>query len=151
MTAPAVTGQQRRLASHGALMLLLGMIYGVYVALVMTEQAPGEPEMALGAHLNALLGSFWLLGMGWSLQFVVLSPRLLRLAVGLTLVGAWSNWILSALKAVSGDLAISFTGAASNDVLFGLRTILVIVPCIVGPAIWVWGLRTPRGESSDSP
>ena len=79
--------------------------------------------------------------MGWSLQFVVLSPRLLQVAVWSTLVGAWANWIISAVKALTGDVAISFAGGGSNDALFAARIVLVIIPCLVGPGLWAWGLR----------
>jgi hypothetical protein len=137
---------QHRLAFHGALMLFAGMVYGLYVALVMTGDLPGHAEIALGAHLNALFGALWLLGMGWSLRFVVLSERLLRIAIWSTLIGAWANWIISALKAFSGDVAISFSGVGSNDVLFAARIFLVIIPCLLGPGLWVWGLHRWRAQ-----
>ena len=141
MTTPFVTRCERRLAFHGALMMFLGMVYGLYVALVMTGAAPGHPEIALGSHLNAIFGALWLLCMGWSLKLTSLSPRLLQLAVRSTLIGAWANWIISALKAFTGDVAISFSGVSTNDALFTARIVLVIIPCLVGPGIWAWGLR----------
>jgi len=132
---------QRNLAFQGALMMALGMVYGLYVALVMTGKAPGHAEIALGSHINALFGSLWLLTMAWSLKFVVLSPPMIRLAIWSTCIGAWANWIVSAIKAVTGDVAIEFSGTGSNDGLFSIRIAFVIVPCLVGPALWAWGLR----------
>ncbi len=130
----------QHLALHGALLLFVGMAYGLYVALVMTGTAPGDPDMALGAHLNALFGALWLLGMGWSLRYVVLSDRLLYVAVVSTLIGAWANFGLSAIKALTGDLAITVSGDATNDVLFVARLVIVVIPCLLGPGLWVWGL-----------
>ena len=28
-----------------------------------------------------------------------------------------------------------------NDVVFVARVLLVVIPSLVGPALWVWGLR----------
>ena len=137
---------RHRLAFHGALMLFLGMVYGLYVALVMTDKVPGHGEIALGSHLNALMGAFWLLGMGWSLAYIKLSDSLLKWCVWMTIVGAWANWIISIFKAFTGDIAIEFTSHWSNNVLFGARALLVIIPCLLGPAIWAWGLRHRPSE-----
>ena len=117
------------------------MIYGLYLVGVMTELVPGNEAMTLGAHINGLMGAFWLLGMGWSLSFVRLSERLLSVAVWMTLAGAWFNFLLAMIKALPGVMAIEFTGNTMNDVVFVARILLVVIPSLVGPALWVWGLR----------
>ena len=132
---------QRRMAFHGALMLLITMVYGLYLVGVMTHIVPGDEAMTLGAHINGLMGAFWVLGMGWSLSHIRLSERLLSTAVWMTLAGAWFNFVLAMLKAIPGVMAIEFTGVVVNDVLFAARVILVVIPSLVGPALWVWGLR----------
>ena len=132
---------QKRMGFHGALMLWITMIYGLYLVGVMTDLVPGNEDMTLGAHINGLMGAFWLLGMAWSLSFVQLSERLLSIAVWMTLAGAWFNFLLAMIKAVPGVMAIEFTGGTVNDVLFAARVLLVVIPSLVGPALWVWGLR----------
>jgi hydroxylaminobenzene mutase len=137
----SVQAWQRRMGFHGALMLWITMIYGLYLVGVMTDLVPGNEAMTLGAHINGLMGAFWLLGLGWSLSFVRLSERLLSIAVWMTLAGAWFNFLLAMIKAVPGVMAIEFTGGAFNDVVFVARLLLVVIPSLVGPALWVWGLR----------
>ena len=122
-------------------MLWVTMIYGLYLVGVMTHLVPGDDDMTLGAHVNGLMGAFWLLGMGWSLRFVRLSERLLNIAVWMTLAGAWFNFLLAMIKALPCVMAIEFTGNTVNDVLFVARILLVVIPSLVGPALWVWGLR----------
>ena len=122
-------------------MLWVTMIYGLYLVGVMTHLVPGDDDMTLGAHVNGLMGAFWLLGMGWSLRFVRLSERLLNIAVWMTLAGAWFNFLLAMFKAVPGVMAIELTGGVINDALFVARVLLVVIPSLVGPGLWVWGLR----------
>ncbi|MDP6933006.1 MAG: hypothetical protein QGG40_08810 [Myxococcota bacterium] len=141
VTSP-VQAMQKRMAFHGALMLWISMIHGLYLVGVMTHLVPGNEAMTLGAHVNGLMGAFWLLGMGWSLRFVQLSERLLGIAVWMTLTGAWFNFLLAMIKAVQGAMAIEFTGDAFNDIVFAARVLLVVIPSLVGPALWVWGMRT---------
>ena len=131
-------------------MLWITMIYGLYLVGVMTELVPGNEDMTLGAHINGLMGAFWLLGMGWSLSFIQLSERLLSVAIWMTLAGAWFNFLLAMIKAVPGVMAIEFTGGAVNDVVFAARVLLVVIPSLVGPALWMWGLRARAASGGDA-
>ena len=45
---------QKRMSFHGALMLWIAMIYGLYLVGVMTDFLPGNEDMTLGAHINGL-------------------------------------------------------------------------------------------------
>lgn len=139
----------RRLAFHGALLLFLGMAYGLVIVGVMTGALPGTPQMTLGAHLNALFGAFWLWGASWSVTHVRLGRRGLRLLYGSTLVGAYANWLIAAAKAIPGAWAIQLTGDRANDLLFLLRIGLVVVPSLVGPGLLAWGLRPKTGATHD--
>ena len=51
-------------------------------------------------------------------------------------------------KALPGVMAIEVTGNTNNDLLFVARILLVMIPSLVGPAPWVWGLRA-RAASGD--
>ena len=144
----SIQSWQKRMAFHGALMLWSTMVYGLYLVGVMTELVPGNEAMTLGAHINGLMGAFWLLGMGWSLSFIQLSEQLLRVAIWMTLAGAWFNFLLAIIKAVPGVMAIEFTGGASNDVIFAARVLLVVIPSLVGPALWFWGLRANSASAT---
>ena len=52
----------RRLAWAGAWLFAVGMVTGVWAAIVLTERVVVQlPRLALAAHLNALLGGLWLI------------------------------------------------------------------------------------------
>jgi hypothetical protein len=137
---------QDRFAFAGALLMALGMAYGLVVVAVMTGASKGDPHMTLGAHLNALFGAIWLWGVGWCAPRCRLGPVGMKVMVTATIVGAYVNWLLSVAKAVPGKPAITLTGDSTNDVLFVLRGVFVVVPSLLGPSLLVWGLRPKRAS-----
>ena len=70
MSDDAKSAAPKVAARNAALLLLVGLLTGGYVSAAMTGKISADPHMALAAHLNCLLGAFWLLGMGWSLPML---------------------------------------------------------------------------------
>ena len=60
---------QRSCAQTASLLMALALLTGLYMSLVAMKVVDAQFHTVLSAHLNALLGCFWLLGVGWSLQF----------------------------------------------------------------------------------
>src|SRR2546425_611716 len=59
----------QRLARAGAWLLTVGMATGVWAGLVLTETIKVPiPRLALAAHLNAILGAFWLIAVASTLD-----------------------------------------------------------------------------------
>ena len=48
--------------------MMLGLFTGVYISMAMTNIIDANVRMVVASHLNALLGGFWMLGVGWLLQ-----------------------------------------------------------------------------------
>lgn len=133
----------RLAARNAAVLLLLGLLTGGFVSAAMTGKVAADPGAALASHLNALLGAFWLLGLGWSLQFLSYGPKgRLRLVWAVTIANA-ANWFVTAIKAFWRVKGIDAVGETKNDTIFGLLTLLVVIPSIVAAAAWVYGFK-PR-------
>jgi len=145
-----IESTQRRLAFHAAVLFLLGGLTGGYLAAAQTGRIPVDPGHARGSHLNAILATFWLLGLGWSLKFVRLSERALALLAGLAILSSYANWLVTGVKAALFVRGVDFeTGtehAAANNIIFGILTATVVLPTIGACALWIWGLRPGAAE-----
>lgn len=137
---------QRRLAFAGALLFFVGMITGVWSAIVLTGQVKvGIPHLALAAHLNSLLGGLWLIAVAWTLGFLhygETGQRRLAIIVG---VPAWSNWLFTLIASFLGVNGLTYTGNRANDVIAAILQTTVVVPTLIACGFWVWGFRR-KGE-----
>src|SRR5438309_2209195 len=68
----------RWMARQAALLITLALFTGFLVAAAMTGKVPADGHAMLASHLNALLGAFWVLGVGFSLPWVRFSERATR-------------------------------------------------------------------------
>ncbi|HVY60750.1 MAG TPA: hypothetical protein VHF22_03815 [Planctomycetota bacterium] len=145
MTDPDIQAAQRRLAYHAAILFLLGGLTGGYLSAAETGKIAVDPGHARGAHLNAILATFWLLGLGWSLGFARLSTAKVNLLAGLAILSSYANWLVTAIKAalfVRGvDLETGTPHAAANNIVFAVLTATVVLPTIAACALWIWALR----------
>ncbi len=131
---------QRKTAFAAALLLLVGLVTGGFVSAAMTGKVPADPHAALASHLNALLGSFWLFGVAFTLPWLRFSLTGCRRLVAVTFAANASNWLVTAGKAFWHVAGVDLTGDARNDIIFGLLTTLVVLPSLVAAAAWVYGL-----------
>lgn len=94
-----------------------------------------------GAHLNAILGSFIIFGFAVSLPYLEYDEKkLTRIALALV-VSNYANWLLTIIKAFLHVHGIDATGQGANDAVFGLLTIFVVPPSLVGIFYWVIGFK----------
>lgn len=135
------TDDARRLAFHAAMLFLLGSLTGFLVAGAMTGAVAAEPKAALASHMNALLGTFLLIGVAFTLPFVRLGPAATRALVGAFVVAGYANWIITAAKSLLFVRGLKLQGSAANDTIFGLLGAFVVVPTLVGAVLWAYGLR----------
>lgn len=131
----------RTLAFSAALLFLLGALTGVPLALAQTGVVDGDAHTVLGAHLNAILGCFLLLGVAFSLRYAELSEGAQRWLVRLTVVSTYANWLVTLVKAFLHVKGVSFNGDAANDSVAVALNVLVVFPTLAGAALWCWGLR----------
>jgi (hydroxyamino)benzene mutase len=134
-----------RLMAHAAAwLMLLGLLTGGYVSSAMTGKVPADPHMALAAHLNALMGTFFLLGVAWTLPMLRYGPvgqqRLAWLVIGAN----FANWWVTCVKAWLRVSGVDFIGQAANDAIFVTLTVTVVLPALAAAGAWVYGFRRAR-------
>lgn len=139
---------QRFLAKGAAILLVVGLMTGFFVASAMTGKVAADPGAALASHLNALMGCFWMAAVGWSMPMLGYGERgLMRLAWA-TAIPNFSNWAVTAVKAMLKVKGVDAIGEGKNDLVFGLLTLFVVVPSMIAGVAWVVGFyRTPRAAS----
>ncbi|HKP46481.1 MAG TPA: hypothetical protein VJT50_07765 [Pyrinomonadaceae bacterium] len=133
---------QKKLAAAGALLFAVGMLTGLWSAAALTGKVKvGIPRLALIAHINALLGGLWLLGVAWTFNFLRYREKgRRRLAVGVALP-AWANWFVTLIASFLGVTGLEYNGDRNNNVIAFLLQALVVVPTLVACAFWVWGFK----------
>ena len=45
------------------------------------------------------------------------------------------------LKAIPSVHGVGLTGDPTNDAVFGVLTVLVVLPTLAACGLWIWGLR----------
>lgn len=129
----------RFLGLSAAVLMLLGLLTGGLVSAAMTGKIPADPHMALASHLNAILGAFWMVTVAFTLPWLRFSPvGAQRLAWGVVLPN-YANWAVTALKSFWKVSGVDAIGEAKNDTIFGLLTLLVVLPSLAATAAWIYG------------
>ena len=131
---------QRHLYLAGAILFGLGAVTGILVSAVFTGKLGGNPDFMLAAHLNALMGCFWLVCIGSTWSRVSLKPSHARLLIQSTVIAAYANWGVTVVKALLDVRGIDAIGEAQNDAVFGALTLTVVIPTLLSSVLWVRGL-----------
>jgi hydroxylaminobenzene mutase len=127
----------RRLAWAGAWLFAVGMVTGLWAAIVLTERVVVQlPRLALAAHLNALLGGLWLIAVAATVDMLRYGP------IGRGRLA----WVLITLIAsILGVTGLEYTrGDPANNVVAALLHSVVVLPSLVGAGAWAWGLGGKR-------
>lgn len=133
---------RRRLAFHGALLLLAGMLTGL------VETQFSNVRMGLAAHLEGVMNGILLLALAAAWGHVRLGARASAAALLALLYGTWVNWFCVTLAASWGTTALSPIASAGRApaagwqeqvVLCGL--ISVALAMLSGVGLVAWGLR----------
>jgi (hydroxyamino)benzene mutase len=134
-----------RLARAGAWLFAVGMITGLWAGLVLTEKVPVRiPRLALAAHLNAILGAFWLIAVASTLdrlRYGETGRR--RLAIGVA-ASAWANWLITLIASVLGVRGLEYTTDPANNIVAALLQVFVVAPSLIAAVAWAWGFGTER-------
>ncbi len=131
----------RRMAHAAAWLMLLGLLTGVYVSSAMTGKVPADPHMALAAHLNALMGCFFLLGVAWTLPMLHYGPVGQQRLAWVVIVANYANWAVTCVKAWLRVAGVDFIGEPANDAIFVTLTATVVLPALGAAGAWVYGFR----------
>ena len=141
--SPAVTAYtplQRRLAKSAAALFAIGMLTGFWSGAALAEVVKVPiPRLALAAHLNCIMGCFWLLGVAFTLPMLGYSDKGKDRLAKLTLVPAYANWAITLLASFLGVRGINFTGQHANDFIAVLLFAFVVGPAVAQSFTWVYG------------
>ncbi|WP_240486700.1 hypothetical protein [Hyalangium minutum] len=141
-TATSAPLPAARLMAHAAAwLMLLGLLTGGYVSSAMTGKLPADPHMALAAHLNALMGTFFLLGVAWTLPMLRYGPVGQQRLAWLVIVANFSNWAVTGVKAWLRVSGVDLIGQPANDAIFLTLTATVVLPALAAAGAWVYGFR----------
>ena len=138
---------RRRASASGAILFALGMLTGLWSAAALTGKVKvGIPHLALAAHLNGLLGGFWLFSLAFTLPMLSYGDKGKGRLLALTSVGAYANWLVTVVASLLGVTGLEYTGDHANDGVALLLQTLVVAPSLAASLAWAWGFRKPRGE-----
>jgi hydroxylaminobenzene mutase len=146
VSAPSVT--QRFLAPAGAWLLLLGLFTGGFAAAAMTGQLPADGHAALASHLNALLGSFWIFAVAWTLPMLGYGPVGQKRLAWLVVVPNFGNWLVTAIKAFVGVGGLALDRNPANNAVFVALNVVVVLPSLAAGVAWAWGFRRAPATST---
>ena len=133
---------QHHLAKNAALLVAFAFLTGLYMSLVAMKLIDAEFQTVLSAHLNALLGAFWLMGVGWSLPFCQAPLNQLKQMSRLMILANWSNWFFTLIKAHLHVAGIQVTSDWVNNSILTALTLFVVLPALY--ACWIW-IRSLHG------
>jgi hydroxylaminobenzene mutase len=131
----------RRLAFHGMVLFLVGLLMGIVVPAV------ANPRLGLSAHTGTLLNGAFLIAVGAVWAWVRLAPPIAATAYWLTVAGSYAGSLVLFLAGVWGtSRSTPLHGAGhagtpwqENVVAAGLT--LGGIALLLGSALVVWGLR----------
>ena len=90
------------------------------------------------------------LGVAWTLPRCNLPPKAVLALVVLLVIGNYGNWSITLLKAFWNVKGIAYLGDGQNDTITTLLLLFVVLPSLVGSALWAWGVR-PWAVTATSP
>lgn len=137
---------RKQLAAAGALLFFIGMLTGLWSAFAITNKfGIGDPrltpQLALAAHLNALLGGLWMIAVAWSMEYLHYGERgLRRLAISIGFP-SWANWLITLIASFLGVNGLDYTGHRANDIIAFLLQTMVVLPTLIASGFWAWGFK----------
>ena len=134
----------RLLGASAAVLFGAGLLTGAYVAAAMTGQLAVNPQAALASHLNALMGTFLLVSVAWSLPMLRYGLAGQRRLAWTFIVACFANWLVTAVKAAIHVPGIQLLGSAANDAVFAVLQLTVVLPSLAGAVGWIVGFSRRR-------
>ena len=117
----------------------------------MTNHVHADGHAALASHLNALMGTFLLCALGWTLPMLSYGETGKRRIAIVFIVSSFANWLITAVKAALFVAGIDVQGHAANDGVFIALQIFVVLPTIGAASAWILGFRKVSAAPADSP
>ena len=144
MTEDQIRQLQRLMARHAAVLMLLGLLTGAFAGLSMTGKIDADGHAALASHLNALLGTFWVLGVAWSVPFFRYGERGARRLAFIVIGAQYGNWFVTLVKSVWHVSGLDFSSDVKNNTVFVALLLAVVLPSLAASVLWIDALRKPN-------
>jgi hydroxylaminobenzene mutase len=138
----------RRLAFHGMVLFLLGLLMGLVV------QSVANPRIGLSAHTGALLNGAFLIALAAVWQWVTLAPGAMRATYWLAVAGSYVSCVALFLAGVFGTSAstplhgVGHAGTALQENVVTAGLSLGGLAVLVASALIVFGLRGHAASAS---
>ena len=139
---------QHTMLKSASILILCALLTGLYMSLVAMKISPADFSTVLSSHLNALLGSFWIVSVAYSLKFCQLSAQKLSLLSRTIIVANFSNWFITLIKAHLHVQGIQLTQQTSNNIILVLLSLFVVIPALIASIIWIQGLFTNTNKTA---
>ncbi len=132
---------ERTLGLAAACLMLVALLTGIYAAAGMSGHLHVDGHTALASHLSALMGTFLLGVVGWTMPMLSYQARGKRILALVLIVSSFANWLITAVKAALFVAGIDVQGQLKNDGVFVALQIFVVVPMIAAAVAWIVGFR----------
>jgi len=124
---------QRRLAFHGAAVILLGLLAGFPYALVVTGDLAGSERAWRMAHMEGVTNGLLIFGVAAVAPVLRLGAGARRALVACLLFTAWANTVASVIGAATGNRGLALAAPPANALVFVLfSAAIVTVFAVVG-------------------
>jgi hypothetical protein len=133
-----------RLAFHGAIVILLGMLAGFPYAFVILGTMESDLRAWRMAHLEGVLNGLLCFGASGVFRRLSLTAGQQRLMTWSFIVMAYGNVIASIVGASTGQRGLEFAGPPANMIVFVMFTI-AIIGVFVGLGLIAYGARPSAG------
>jgi hydroxylaminobenzene mutase len=131
----------------GVGLFAVGLFTGIWSAAALAGVAKVMlPRLALAAHLNALLGGLWLLGVAVTIPYLNYGAAQLRRLFWITNLPAWSNWAVTLVASCLGVTGLSYNADFSNNAVAFLLQMTVVVPSLLAGVYWLRGFLVSAKE-----
>ena len=118
----------------------VGLFTGIWAGLTLSGVVHVNlPRLALGAHLNGLMGGLWMLAVSYSFEFLKYSDRQLRRLVFWVVVPSWGNWAITLVASALGVNGLLLNSSVANNGVTVLLQSVVVIPALIAAVYWVRG------------
>jgi (hydroxyamino)benzene mutase len=131
-----------RLTSSGVLLMLLGLITGLFVPKL------ANPKMGLSSHVEGVMGGMMLVILGFVWPKLWLKPAALRAAHWLAVYGAYANWANPLIAAVWDAGGSMMPGASKGkkgtpiqEMIISIVAVSLVAALLPAVSLVLWGLR----------
>jgi len=131
----------RLLGRSAAILMVLGLLTGGLVSSAMTGMIRASVQSAVAAHLNAILGAFFILGVAWSLPLLGYGPAGQRRLAWLVIVPNYANWAVTSVKSFLFVAGVGWDKQPANNAVFIALTFTVVIPSLIAAVAWAAGFR----------